>query len=94
MNAVPGAALLLFAKKFSNEFRVNPHWYVIASIAVVSPFFAFIATTAFDRVAIYFMVIQIYVLVPYSYDLSKSRCICCYYYWHHSSLRASLLGLA
>ena len=61
MNAVPGAALLLFAKKFSNEFRVNPHWYVIASIAVVSPFFAFIATTAFDRVAIYFMVIQIYV---------------------------------
>lgn len=61
LNAVPGAVLLLFAKRFSNNFRVGPYWYLIACIAVASPFFAFIATTAFDRVSIYFMVIQIYV---------------------------------
>jgi len=61
MNAVPAIVFLLFAKKFAPMRRERKLWVGIALFALICIPLVGIASTAVDRVALYFMPIQLYV---------------------------------
>lgn len=61
MNAVPAIVFLLFAKKFAPMRRERKIWVGIALFSLICIPLVGIASTAVDRVALYFMPIQLYV---------------------------------
>jgi len=61
MNALPAAALLALARGWHRHWPDPGHWRWIALLAIACLFFVGTASTAVDRVALYFSPLQVYV---------------------------------
>ena len=67
MNLIPSLLFILFRKQWKEEFKDFPFWVMIAIGSIASTFFVSYASTAIDRVALYFTPIQVvvYSRLPY-----------------------------
>ncbi len=61
MNLVPSVVFFLFRKRWKKHYSDYPFWFIIAVGSVASVFLVGSASTAVDRVALYFIPIQIVV---------------------------------
>jgi hypothetical protein len=61
MNALPGAVLLLWYRKWARRLRVDGPWLLFAAASLVCVATVQIATTAVDRAALYLAPLQLYV---------------------------------
>jgi hypothetical protein len=61
MNAVPAAIFLLFAKRFAPDENERKLWFWMAIFSLVCVPLVGLASTAVDRVALYFLPIQLFI---------------------------------
>lgn len=75
MNAVPAFILLGWEHKFNfkNEERLLWRWFAISSVILFSLFFLTSASTALDRIALYFLPLQLVIFsyLPSAFGTSK-----------------------
>lgn len=72
MNLVPALLLLLYRKQWKRDFKDYSFWFWIAIGSIISIFFVSAASTAVDRVALYFIPLQIVVYARLPYLARKS----------------------
>jgi hypothetical protein len=61
LNAIPALLLLIFHKRWKRYFRDYTLWFMVAVASIMSLFLVNFASTAIDRMALYFIPIQIVV---------------------------------
>lgn len=61
MNLIPALLLLYFRKEWKEKFDDYGFWYIIALGSIISLFLVQFASTAVDRIALYFIPIQVIV---------------------------------
>ncbi len=71
MNLVPALILLKYKKQWKQYFNDYSFWFWIAIGSILSVFFVSVASTAVDRVALYFIPIQLVVFSRLPYLLKK-----------------------
>lgn len=59
MNLLPAILLLAYRKKWKNNFADYPFWFWIAIGSIASMFLVGMATTAVDRISLYFIPLQL-----------------------------------
>jgi len=67
MNFFPATLLLIYRKQWKNNFNDYPFWFWIAIGSIASMFFVSLATTAVDRISLYFIPLQlsVYARLPF-----------------------------
>lgn len=71
MNLIPALIFLFYRKQWQQKFNDYTFWRMIALGAVASAFLVSFASTAVDRIALYFTPIQVVVYARLPYLLSK-----------------------
>ncbi len=71
MNLLPALIFIFYRKEWKKQFNDYPFWVMIALGSVASAFVVNFASTAVDRIALYFTPIQVVVYARLPYLLSK-----------------------